>query len=130
MSRLRNFMSGRNGMDELTVAVMIFGILLSFVSRIFGWSWLLLPGYAGFCYCVFRMLSRNIYKRRKENMVIASIAQKLKSDIKIYRRRYAERKTFRYFKCPKCKNWLKVPKGRGKIDIRCAKCAEHMVKTV
>ncbi len=129
MDRLRIFMSGRNGTDELSVAVLILSLIISLVGQLLGWIWLILLSYAGWGYCIFRMFSRNIYKRRKENEWISALVRKMKSKLEIRRKRFRDRNTFRYFKCPSCKNWLKVPKGKGKIDIKCAKCGKHIIRS-
>ena len=49
--------------------------------------------------------------------------------IKITKTRWKQRKTHKFYRCPKCKTWLRVPKGRGKITITCVKCANKFDKT-
>ena len=46
------------------------------------------------------------------------------------KKRWAQRGTYRFFKCPQCRQIVRVPKGRGKICITCPKCkTEFMLLT-
>ena len=38
--------------------------------------------------------------------------------------------TYRYFKCPECKQKMRAPKGRGKIKVTCKHCHTQFVKKV
>ena len=124
---LRNFMIGRYGPDQLYMACLIAAVVLGLLSRLLG-GWLSLLSTLLLVYAMFRMLSRNIYKRRRENdkflkywwpvrMWFIRKIQRLKSS-----------KTYAFFKCPACKNTLRVPKGKGKIQITCPKCGERFIK--
>ncbi len=44
------------------------------------------------------------------------------------KKRWAQRSTYRFFKCPQCKQTVRVPKGRGKICITCPKCKTEFIK--
>jgi hypothetical protein len=64
MNFLRTFMAGRYGPDHLNTALIIFALLLSFLSRFAILSLLVYPSYLLLALTVFRFLSRNIQKRR------------------------------------------------------------------
>ena len=66
---------------------------------------------------MFRMFSKNIAKRRRENEVF----------IGIFRPR-VDAKTHRYFRCPKCAQKVRVLRGKGKIMITCPQCGEKFAK--
>ena len=44
------------------------------------------------------------------------------------RTRFKERNTYKYFRCPQCKQKLRAPRGRGKIQVTCQKC-HHVFQT-
>ncbi|MBO2527292.1 MAG: hypothetical protein CW335_03815, partial [Clostridiales bacterium] len=67
-------------------------------------------------FSLFRTFSRNIYTRQKENRRFRQLWTRLR-----------DRKN-RYYRCPKCRQTVRVPKGRGKISIRCPKCGEKFIK--
>ncbi len=117
-SAIYKFMYGRNGVDELSN----FLLRLCFVFLI---PCLFLKGYArlvfyllfwiSVIYSYFRILSKNIIKRQKENAWF-------KGKMNYLKKRFYDRKQFKYFDCPKCKTHLRVPKGAGEITITCKKC--------
>lgn len=131
----RNFMAGRTGPDNLGKFLLIVSfaiVLLSYVLGMFSAGtvsnilWLF--GLVSLFYCYFRMMSRNIYKRQEENRKFLRRKAKIKAWFNSKTKRFKQRKTHRYFKCPNCKAQLRVPKGKGKIKISCNKCGHTFVK--
>ena len=125
INKIRGFLYGRNGFDDLAKHTMIASII---VFLIYGfWPQGLVKfifsviSYTLMGYSYFRILSKNIYKRVQEN-------KKYLGAIKITKTRWQQRKTHKFFRCPKCKTWLRVPKGRGKITITCVKCSNKFEK--
>ena len=117
----RNFMVGRYGSDKLNTWLLGAGIVLMLIGAIFGgsfvWaSWCSLLSYIPLIWCIFRMYSRNIEARRRENAAFTGFFAHLKD------------KEHRYYRCPKCRQTVCVPRGRGKINIRCPKCSERFIR--
>ena len=117
----RNFMLGRYGSDKLNVALLIFGVILmllcSVLGKKFAWaSTLTLLSYLPLFWCIFRMYSRNIEARRRENSAYLNFFSHLRD------------REHRYYHCPRCKQTVRVPRGRGKINIRCPKCSERFIR--
>lgn len=123
------FMYGRNGMDQLNralfvgylvlwLAEMVVSVTLKnrFVTDVFA---VLLP--ALMLYILFRMFSRNLYKRQAENQKWVNFFWGLKSRRKNAAARRAD-KDHKYFTCRNCKTICRVPVGKGKIVITCPKC--------
>lgn len=119
-------MSGRYGNDAfgnfLCVASLIC-LVLGFFVGIFYYI-----GLALLIYTYFRMFSRNIPKRYAENQKYLQMSAGVKTKFVQIKQRFALRKTYRYFSCPRCKQQIRVPKGRGRISITCPKCGTQFIK--
>ena len=73
----------------------------------------------------FRVLSRKIEARRRENAVYMKIIGKFKGFFKLTGNKWRDRKTHVYRKCPKCKSVLRLPKKKGEHTVACPKCRER-----
>ena len=116
----RHFMQGRYGIDKLNMLILGIGLALSIINLLIpdpiASLILTLISYGFMGWAIFRCLSRNTYKRYQENSKYLMFLQKLKD------------KDHRYFKCPRCRQQVRVPKGKGKINISCPKCREKFLK--
>ena len=127
-NRLRAFLSGRYGIDQLSIALIVPALAACFAAR-FALYWpltalsLVLYGLA-----LWRMFSRNFTARRAENARFMKTVNSVRGFFMRMRARVQSRKSYRFFKCPGCKNTLRVPRGRGKIRITCPKCGERFEK--
>lgn len=123
--KLARFMWGRNGVDSLTAALIWFAVILS-VINIFLRSFIInMLETAVFIYCIFRIMSRNVYKRRNENMKFLSLWGKLKGFFKLQKNKYRDRKTHIYRMCPECKANLRLPKSKGTHTVKCPRCSHR-----
>lgn len=118
----RRFMAGRYGSDQLNrwlLGLAIVLIVLGMVGSRTGSTFLAalsLLAYVPLIWSIFRMYSRNIEARRRENAALQRILNRLRD------------REHRYYKCPKCRQTVRVPRGRGRINIRCPKCGEQFIK--
>ena len=129
----RNFLIGRYGPDQLYYALFGGALVLCIAARITAKlallsSILMAVGYALLVFAIFRMLSRNINARRRENDRFLKFWWPIRMKFVNLSQRRKSRKTHRFFKCPGCKNLLRVPKGKGKITITCPRCGERFTK--
>ena len=131
--KFQQFMTGRNGTDELSFALLIASIVLSLISSILSGvqnstvcsilSMVLhLVGMAGYIFCLYRMFSRNVEKRRAENRRYISFREKKSTEAKQAAARFRNRKKYKYFKCPGCKCWTRLPRGAGVVTLTCKRC--------
>lgn len=131
MQRFQEFMRGRYGsMDEINkvaLSMAVVCILLSAFSWLSAIKWI---GYALFIYAYFRFFSKRVYIRSNENKKFLARTKGLRTFFRIKKQAYEQRKQFVYFRCPKCKQSIRAPKGRGKIKVNCSKCHHQFVKKV
>lgn len=124
-------MSGRYGGDAfsnfLSLAALVVVVLGLFVPGLFGMllGWL---GWAALIYSYYRIFSRNIPKRAAENRWFLAQRYAVQQRFAGARTRFAQRKVYRYFRCPRCRQQLRVPRGRGRISITCPKCGTSFIK--
>ncbi len=119
------FMAGRNGNDQFNFFLLIADVALLLLASIFsrrlgGLLYPLVLILLGYSY--FRMLSRNLYKRRTENENYLRLRARVLSRLRLVKERWIQRKEYKFFTCPSCKAVMRVPRGRGKIKIVCRKC--------
>lgn len=125
--RLRAFMSGRYGRDQLNIFLSAVCIVLLIVSLFIpNQTAVIILIYAALLilvYTYFRMMSRNYAKRSAEN-------QKFLKIFKVFdrKKKQIQDKEHAYFKCPNCKKQLRVPKGKGRISIHCPQCGTDFIE--
>ncbi len=127
LDKIRNFLSGRYGNDQLNVFLFIFGCVLTFILSLLRIPYIGLISYIPYGFAIFRMLSKNFVKRQKENARFLTLSEPWRKFLKEKFRQFQD-KDHRYFRCPKCNRTLRVPKGRGKIKISCPHCNKEFVK--
>jgi len=126
-SFLHRFMIGRYGPDHLGIAMIIIAFILSLLNILLWHTPLLYISYFVFILTIYRMLSRNIPRRRAENDKFIKFYWPVRMKIKNLIQKIKDKRKYRYYKCPTCKTKLRVPKGKGKIRITCPKCWEWLI---
>lgn len=120
--RFYTFMYGRNGMDALAKALLIVYLVLYavvlFVPSYILWG--LMSALA--VYTVFRMLSRNLPARRRENEAYLRLKARFTGFFRLQKNKWRDRKTHVYRKCPACKSVLRLPRSKGNHTVRCPRC--------
>lgn len=127
-SKMQRFMVGRHGVDEFGRFISALTLVFLVLSLIVKWDFFYWGGLFLIFYSYFRMFSRNIPKRYAENQKFLTLRYKVTAKWSLMKKHMAESKTHRFFKCPQCKQKVRVPKGRGKICITCPKCRTEFVK--
>lgn len=124
--KIRAFFIGRNGFDSLSNTCIWAAVILLLLSSFVPVGWfrtvLNLLAWGALIYGYFRVFSKNVYRRRAENMKFFTWKNTLKQ-------RWTQRKTHRFYHCPKCRTTLRVPKGKGKISITCRNCGEKFIRS-
>lgn len=127
MKKIREFFMNRYGMDSLNRALMVLYIIFLIISLITRQDVFMYISLGIVVYQVYRALSRNFTARTKENQVFIKFWNPIKRKYYSIKKKITD-KTHRYFKCPKCKTEIRVPKNKGKIRITCPKCSEQFIK--
>ncbi len=114
---------GRYGLDRLYFV--LFGACMTLIIiNLFVRSWIfLIPEAALLGFMIFRVMSRNISARKKENDWFFGIWLRVKRWFKLQKDRFKDRKTHVYKKCPKCGAILRLPKRKGKNIANCPRCS-------
>ena len=117
---MSRFMAGRYGTDKLNMVILGAGLVVCLISMFFQITAvnliLTLISYGLMFWALFRSFSRDTYKRYEENRLFLRFLDRFKD---------RER---RYFTCPRCRQPVRVPRGKGKIAITCPKCREKFIK--
>ncbi len=132
-------MAGRNGVDTLGKTSLWISMILLVVTLFTHQGWVYILALAALIYSYFRMMSRNTSKRYLENQHFLQKTYKIRSwfaglgnkakyqkSKAVYDRE--QRKIYKIFYCPSCKQKIRAPKGKGKICITCPKCKMEFVK--
>ena len=112
---VRRFMYGRYGADQLGTALLVLGLVLSLLGS-FLWGILHLVSWFVLIYYAFRVFSKNIPRRRQENAWFLRQTAPLRD------------RQHRYYRCPGCRQSVRVPRGKGRIAIKCPKCGQRFEK--
>jgi len=153
----RNFMMGRYGTDELNRFILIVTLVLIVVGIFVPWRILDLLIVALLIYAYCRMFSRNINARYRENQMFLQKTAKFRNRMPKRQGGYGGYNAngygaggynagynagagsnasvnpmadYKVFRCPACGEKMKVPKGAGKIRVKCPHCQTQFEKKV
>ena len=127
MGKFRNalarFMAGRYGTnDAFGTFLMIVYLVLLVVSLFVRAWWLNLVILVLIGYELFRMFSRNVAARQKENRWFLGLKGKLSGWWRLKKSRWKYRKTHAFRDCPHCKAVVRLPKKPGEHTVTCPRC--------
>lgn len=126
--KLARFMVGRNGVDDLARFESWF-VLVVLILSIFTRSGLLdLIAIAFIVHMYFRVFSRNVSKRYEENQKFLNFRYDWIVKWNRKKKHFEQRKMYKFYKCPMCRQEVRVPRGHGKICITCPKCREEFIR--
>ena len=122
--KFARWMSGRYGNDQLNQALIWTSLILLILNIFVNNSLLTMIAYVCWGFAIYRMLSRKIYVRNNENTWFLAKTKKMRHQISAMKKGRND-KLNKYFVCPHCGQIVRVPKGRGKIEITCPSCRIH-----
>lgn len=129
--KLAKLMYGRYGVDQLGRAMLIFALVLCVLS-------LFVPRrLSGIIYYIsliliilmyIRMFSKNIQKRYQENNKYLSLKVSFLRKFQREKEIFSQRRFYHFYRCPRCRQRIRIPRGKGRIEIRCPKCSQTFIK--
>lgn len=130
--RFIRFMYGRYGVDQYSKFLLGVSIVLCILNIFIpsGFFKLALEAifWALLIFSYYRIFSKKIYKRAAENEKYLRKTDKIRRKLNSKKSEWVNRNVYKYYSCPNCKQRIRVPKGRGKIKIRCPKCGTEFIK--
>jgi len=126
--KLQQFMMGRYGVDQFARFLNLFVIILLVVSMLTRQWVLYLFALALMTYSYFRIFSRNRSKRYAENTKYLQKTVKIRGYFATLSRDMRTRRTHHIYRCPSCRQKIRIPRGKGKIAVRCPKCSTEFIK--
>ena len=124
INKLQRFMQGRYGPDELYRFILIICLIIIIINAFVNSIILQILELTIFAIAVYRFLSKKKYQRSKENRKYLEIVGKIKAFFTYQRKKYQDRNTHMYKKCPKCKQKIRLPLKKGKHTVKCPNCKE------
>ncbi len=126
--KLYRWLQRRNGSDTFGRDVCFASLFLVVLDVFLKTGVLTRISFIGYLYSLFRAFSTNVNRRSMENQKYMELRWKLVSKFQRYKARAIDLKDHRYYICPNCGQKLRVPRGKGKIEITCPKCGHKFDK--
>lgn len=117
---LYNFMRGRYGTDELGKVTLLVSVIFYIIYAMSGWGILYSLAFVGTVFALYRSLSKDINKRYMEN-------QRFMKLLNLNKMKFDQRKEFKIFRCKGCGRNIRVPRGKGKIEVTCPACGDKTI---
>ena len=125
---MRDFFSGRYGVDQLGRFLLIVATISVILSAYLGSSYLYMINVVLLTFALVRVMSRNYSARLEENDKYLDLRNRL---FGIFHKESAKKvndPSYRYYRCPRCSQKIRVPKGKGNISVRCPKCKAEFIR--
>ena len=125
--KVADWMRGRQGPDDLARFSVDLAIVVLVVNLVLGLlgvnaSWLAWVELALVAYAVFRMLSRNLAARSRENAAFLKAVGPARPWLQNPRAAWAELRSYKHVRCASCKQRIRVPRGKGRLRVTCPRC--------
>ena len=128
MNWFTKMMYGRYGTDQLGFVTQFLALILNIVYTFTRWNVLYMISTVLMVLCIWRIFSRNISRRYAENQKYLQMTAPMRTSVTRWLAQTRDLKTHRHYRCPECRQKIRVPKGKGKIQITCPKCRHEFVK--
>ena len=120
-----SFMKNRYGTDDLNYAILFVQIALIIVNFFFRSTTVTIVIWVLFFLFYFRVFSKNISARRKELLIFQKYYSRIKQTFVILKKNLFKKDNYYYAICRNCRQMVRLPKGKGKIEVTCPKCGYH-----
>ena len=120
--KIQDAMDGSYGNDEFSQFLIRAAFTILLVSLIPPLRFLYALSVAIMLWALIRCYSKNMEKRYAEREKYLRFKRAHKEELSFRQRQWADRKTHKYLRCKQCRTILRIPKGMGKVEVRCPKC--------
>lgn len=120
--RYIKFMKDRYGIDELYKFLLLICFVLLVINTFVSNNIIRLFEVLLIVIIFYRYMSKNIKLRKKENDKYLEIKDKIIKLFDYNKKKYKDRNTHMYKKCPKCKQKIRLPLKKGKHTVKCPNC--------
>lgn len=126
--RFDRFMYGRYGSDQLSK--LLLGVCFAcLILNIFTGSRLLyLIAVVMLVFAYIRIFSKDHTRRYAENMKYLQIRDRILKKLGLTEKQIQQRKMYHIYHCPGCSQKIRIPRGKGRIEITCPKCGNKFTK--
>lgn len=122
-NKIKNFMYGRYGIDDLYKLLLIICFILLVINMFLNNNIIRIIELLLIFIILYRSLSKNISRRKKENDKYLNIKNRIIKSFNYNKKKYEERNTHMYKKCPSCKQKIRLPLKKGKHTVKCPNCS-------
>lgn len=120
--RMERFMRGRYGNDQLNNLLLGIALVLVVADLFAGTRVLYFLGLLCIVGSYWRMFSKRTDRRAAENRWYLQKTQGIRNFFTKKKRLRTMKKMYHLCKCPSCRQQIRVPKGKGKLEVTCPKC--------
>lgn len=120
--RLMEWLRGRQGPDDLAVFSVNLAIVIVLVNVFARTGWLGWVGLALVAYAMFRIQSRNLGARARENEAFLRALGPARPWVQNPRAAWAELRAYKHVRCSSCQQRVRVPRGKGRLRVTCPRC--------
>jgi len=120
--KMRTWLTGRNGADELATFIICCALVVVVANIFLNTAFLSVLALALMVYAWWRMSSKNVNARMRENRAFAELLGPVRPWIKNPVAAFTEARSYKHLRCPSCSQRMRVPRGKGKLRVRCPKC--------
>ena len=120
--KMMEWLRGRQGPDDLAVFctnLAIVVVVVNLFARVSLLGWIAL---ALIAYSMFRIQSKNLGSRARENEAFLKALGPARPWVQNPRAAWAELRTYKHVKCRSCRQRVRVPRGKGRLRVTCPRC--------
>lgn len=122
--RVSDWFKGRRGPEELSNFCIVIALVLVVVNLFANQLWISIVALALAVYAAWRMSSKNVVARAKENVAFLKALGPVRPWVQDPGAAVSETRTYKHVKCPSCGQKIRVPRGKGKLRVTCPTCHE------
>lgn len=120
--KLAEWLRGRQGPDDLAVFSVNLAIVIVLVNVFARTGWLGWVALVLVAYSMFRIQSKNLGARARENGAFLKALGPARPWIQNPRAAWSELRAYRHVRCTSCKQRVRVPRGKGRLRVTCPRC--------